>query len=419
MRIGGGRAGWEGAVAALVLLAAVLTGCGLGGDDYPDGTTTASQTELQTEVRQLLKERVRAVRRGDEAAFLDRLVDDPLLRRDQRDYFANLAQLPLARFGYALGEDAVTSAPGRITAQVDIVMELDGFDDAPVRTPTRMTFVREQDGVLRIVAARDEEYERERHAVPQPWDTVPVQIRQGSGVLGVFDRDSWRHADEIVDEVEQGIAEVSAELPDAWSRHVVVYALSDTSFLARLPDLPGGDPEQLDGVAFPVPIRPRADEYAGTRFLLHPRILERSPVMRSRLIRHELVHVALGRTDDRVPTWLSEGLAEYVSVRPLAPQERLISRDAVAAARNGLTGLPADATFNGQQSSANYGIAWYACEYIASVYGEAALWRLFDDMRADGGVSDADQDTVLVRVLGVDAATLARATGARILSVFG
>jgi hypothetical protein len=37
---------------------------------------------------------------------------------------------------------------------------------------------------------------------------------------------------------------------------VVVYALSDPAFLASIPDLPGGDPGTLDGVAFPVAAEP-------------------------------------------------------------------------------------------------------------------------------------------------------------------
>ncbi|WP_235736146.1 hypothetical protein [Nocardioides alcanivorans] len=420
MRTGATRRGWEGVALTLVLILGLVSGCGLG-EDAPAEGGRAVQSDLHREVKMLLKQRVRAVRKGKVDLFLDGLVDDPVLRRDQRAYFENLRQLPLANFGYALPDDGVTasSSTGRVIATLSVVLELDGFDSGPVRTPTRMTLEREQDGVLRIVAARDEEYEVERNAVPQPWDTVPIEVLSGNGVLGIFDRDSWRRAGAIIAEVEQAITEVSGRVPYAWPERVVVYALSDTSFLARLPDLPGDDPERLDGVAFPVPLRPGAAEYAGTRFLLHPRILERTPTMRARLIRHELVHVALGQMDDRVPVWLSEGLAEYVSVRALAPQDRMIAQDAVAAARSGISALPSDAAFNGSDSSANYGVAWFACEHVAAVYGEQVLWRLFDEMRADGGVADTDQDRVLLDELGIDGDTLAKAAGSRIVSVFG
>lgn len=418
MRIGSVRTGWEGALLVLVLLLGTLSGCGL--DPSPQhAESQAAPSEVAREVEQLLRKRVRAVRKDKVALFLDGLVDDPVLRRNQRDYFNNLQQLPLARFGYALPDDGVEIGTLEVIATPAVVLELEGFDTAPVRTPVRMTLVREQDGVLRISAARDEAYERKRETVPQPWDTTPVEVHRGNGVLGVFDRDSARHAGELVREVEEAMTQVVPRVPYEWSRRVVVYALSDTSFLSSLPDLPGDDPERLDGVAFPVPVRPGADAYADTRILLHPRILERPSTMRARLIRHELVHVALGQKDDRVPTWLSEGLAEYVAARPLAPQDRMIAQDAVAAARRGIDALPTDATFNGADSGANYGIAWYACEYIAQVYGEPALWHLFDVMRSAGGVSSDGQDRVLLDVLGVDGTTLARATGDRISRAFG
>ena len=79
-----------------------------------------------------------------------------------------------------------------------------------------------------------------------------------------------------------------------WSERVVVYALSDLRALAELDNLPGGDPDRLDGVAFPVRAGPRTRTLASTRFMLHPRMIYRNDQTRDRLIRHELTHVALG-----------------------------------------------------------------------------------------------------------------------------
>lgn len=120
-----------------------------------------------------------------------------------------------------------------------------------------------------------------------------------------------------------------------------------------------------------------------------------------------------------MPTWLSEGLAEYVSVQPVPTYDRMISRDAVNGARRGLSSLPGDETFNGPDSGANYGVAWYACEYVASTYGEKTLWRLFDVMRRGRGTSGADQDRVLRQVLGIDSRELAQGAGQMILATFG
>jgi hypothetical protein len=129
--------------------------------------------------------------------------------------------------------------------------------------------------------------------------------------------------------------------------------------------------------------------------------------------------VALGRRDDRVPTWLSEGLAEYVSVQPIVPYERMISRQALEAAQAGVDYLPLDTEFNGPSSGANYGLAWYACEYIAHAFGEKTLWQLFDVMRAGDGTSETEEDAVLEQVIGIDGTELAKLSARKIVNTFG
>lgn len=424
MRTGGARRRWEGVAASLALIAGLGTGCGLGSDPADEVTGQHAQ-ELSTEIGKALRARVRAIKRGNESAFVAGLVDDPSLRRAERLYFANLQDLPLATFGYRLdntsigAEEADEFGTRSIPVELTLLIQLAGYDERPVRVPARFVFRREPDGVLRLAATHDPDWEAEHGVNPQPWDSERIEVVSGDDVLGIFDTESAGDGARIVADVEDAVAAVRPELPVSWSTGVVVYGLSGTDFLSGLADLPGGEPDRLDGVAFPVPVSPGSETYVGTRFLLHPRMVSRHDDARRRLIRHELVHVALGRLDDRVPTWLSEGIAEYVAARPIAPQDRLISRDAVDAAAHGLDALPADPEFNGIESSANYGVAWFACEYIADTYGEPTLWRLFDAMRAGDGTHSSDQDEVIRRVLGIGEIELARATGARITSIFG
>lgn len=423
MRNEGVRRRWEGAAATLTLILAVGTGCGLG-DEPVTGETSSPTSALTSEVTEALHTRVRAIRTGNESTFVAGLADDTSLRRSERDYFDNLQDLPLAKFGYRLDASTVeeqrTDAGGqRVQAVVTVVTQLDGFDDRPVRTPARFVFERDDAGQLLLASTHDMEWEADHGVTRQPWETARVEVINADQVLGIFDRDSAAHGWQIVDDVADALAAIRPELPVEWNSGVVVYGLSSTEFLSSLADLPGGVPDRLDGVAFPVPVSPGSQTYASTRFLLHPRMVERRDDARRRLIRHELVHVGLGRLDDRIPTWLSEGIAEYLAARPIAPQDRLISRDAVDAAEQGITQLPSDQEFNGSDSSANYGIAWFACDYIADTYGESTLWKLFNAMRSGDGTASADQDDVLRDVLGVGEADLARATSARITSVFG
>jgi hypothetical protein len=156
---------------------------------------------------------------------------------------------------------------------------------------------------------------------------------------------------------------------------------------------------------------------ASTRFVLHPRLLSHGGEGRARLIRHELTHVALGRRDDHVPVWLSEGLAEYVSVRPLPPERRGISQSAVDAARAGFTDLPGDDDFNDADSRAHYGESWWACEYVARTDGEPTLWSLLDELD-DPDLDPAARNDALRGWIGLGTRQLARRAGRLLLLTF-
>jgi hypothetical protein len=243
-----------------------------------------------------------------------------------------------------------------------------------------------------------------------------VVLRRSHGVLGVFDEGSAPVADSVMRSAKAALADVATAVPYDWSRTVVVYALVSPALLSGLSDVPGGDPLALDAVSFPV--RSGDGRLAATRIALHPRTLLTGPEekrSRDRLLRHEMVHVAVGEHDDRAPLWLSEGIAEYFSVRSLAPEDRTLSRAAVRAARAGLRALPADDAFTGPTHEASYGISWWACEALVASYGELALWQLLDAYAA----APADAGTVLADTLGIDEPALASKAGRLMLAHYG
>jgi hypothetical protein len=415
---------WEGSPAALILLlvlvACGLVGCSPFGDDDPPRNSAGRLSETNTDLQALLDRRARAVHTGNLTAFLDDVdTARPGFRARQERYFLNLRELPLGTFRYALDEGVTTLADGRVQGVVKLQMRLRRYDNLPVRTAELFTFRHLPSGAWVLSEDRDRAFEVDNDIEPQPWDLMRIQVKEGDGVLGVFDEQSIDAAYQIIDEIEDGIRVVKEEVPLRWSGRVVVYALSDMRVLSGLDDLPGGNPNRLDGVAFPVRASPESPRLAAIRFMLHPRMIYRNDETRSRLVRHELTHVAIGRRDDRVPTWLSEGLAEYVSVQPIVPYERMISREALEAAQAGQDSLPLDNEFNGPHSGANYGIAWFACQYIADAFGESTLWRLFDAMRAGDGTPEKEQDAVLEQVIGVDGDELARLASRKIVNTFG
>ena len=72
--------------------------------------------------------------------------------------------------------------------------------------------------------------------------------------------------------------------------------------------------------------------------------------------------------------------------------------------------LPEDSTFNDAGSAANYGLAWWACEYVAATYGESMLWSLLDYVNVPG----SDPGKRMQMAIGLNSRQLAR-KGARLL----
>ncbi|MCW2835191.1 MAG: hypothetical protein JWN68_3144 [Nocardioides sp.] len=402
-------------------LATALTGCSFA--DHSSRRPASggrAADEVVPLVRQVLNQRARSLRAGDAAAFLATTAQErPRFVASQRVYFDNLMQLPLGVLTYRLDASSLVSADGEYAAVVQVHLQLEGYDEVPVVRPTRFHFTRHPDGDAMLVAGdRDPAWERRNDVTVPPWVRGPITVRIGTGVLGVFDDESAVRAEDVISAVEEGIGRVQQVVPSEWSGNVVVYALSETDMLEALDDLPGGDPDALDAVAFPVPATPGGEHgvVASTRFLLHPRMLDSDPRRLARLIRHELTHVALGSRDDDLPTWLSEGIAEWVSVQALPEHQRLISQQAIDAARAGLDELPDDVDFNGEDQAEHYGISWWACEAIVDMYGEEMLWLLLDELAAAG---PADQADVLQQTLQLGPGQLAREAGKRIVATYG
>jgi hypothetical protein len=144
-------------------------------------------------------------------------------------------------------------------------------------------------------------------------------------------------------------------------------------------------------------------------------MLDRSGAELDRLVRHEVTHVAVGTHDDHAPVWLSEGLAEWVAVQPLPPEERRVPEAALAAARAGTATLPDDGSFNGHDAAAHYGLAWWAVQHLADTYGADEPWRLLDAFARPG----TRPDRVLLGRYGTTTQELAQQAARLIVSLYG
>lgn len=420
-------------VVGLALGLGSLAACS-GGDEDDDtggagGGSAAARSSVAMSVRQaeqrILARRARAVRTGDRRLFLASVTRrDPAFRHRQNRLFTNLRALPLRRYAVRVTGSAWPQmmsdprwGPARSVPRVETIVQLRGFDRRPEETTGGLVFAREG-GRLRLVSDRDAGGRPFPGSRPAPWDLTRVYPVRSGGVLALFDRRTRPGAPGLVREIRSGARDIDDATPFVWNARVVAYVFADRQVLDSLDSVPGGNIQHLGALTFPV--YAAGGRVAGMRFTLLPSSMRAGGPFLERIIRHELTHVALGQRDDKVPTWLAEGLAEYLSARDLPAPERRIASVAVDMARRGPDTMPASRDFNGPDQDWHYALAWMACDQIASTQGEQRLWELVRALHQGGrGTPDDRQDAVLRRVLGYDSHRLAQLAGRRILRIYG
>lgn len=421
-RIGSGPLGVLALVLAAALLLGTATACG-GSAPAPVQLGPVTRAEAQ----QLLDRRARALRNGNRAVFLSTLDrSDPGLVARQRRYFASIAQLPIGLLRYRV---SATDWPSPLRAsswgsdvilpEVVLSTQLAGFDRVPVQRLTGFAIGR-RDGRVVIVSDRTGGDRPFPGDTPPPWELVRIRTQTTGSVLQLYDDRTWAEAAALSTVFFNGVAQVRSAVPWDWDGRVVVYVFASQAVLDSYQGVPGGSITHLGAMTFAVPARTGGTEAAATRFTLLPSSLQAGEPFLGRLVRHELTHVALGDRSEGVPSWLVEGLAEYVGARDLRATDRRIAAVAVQRAREPVSAMPASAGFNGPDQDWNYALSWMACDYLAATRGEPSLWALLAAMHAGGaGTPDSGQDAVLERVVGLDSAQLARRAAQRIRREFG
>ncbi len=188
------------ALAALALVVG-LVGCSDGDpsptDPSPSGTPdagAASAVEIPPDLgrsfSRLLRQRAAAVISGDRIAFAGGLeLSDDAFVADQAAYFDNLRQLPIGELAFDLDPGTLVRSGDDYWGVVDVSLQLDGFDVAPVVSVDRYRFSPVGEGERRFAlsAVSDAVWEQDNGVFQQPWDLGPIEVRTGVGVLGIFD----------------------------------------------------------------------------------------------------------------------------------------------------------------------------------------------------------------------------------------
>jgi hypothetical protein len=412
----------------VTLLLILLSGCSSHPAEDQSSGHRISAVQARSLEQKVLDQRARAIRQHDQTLFL-RSVDhsDKRLLARQRRYFENLVQLPLATFRYQVraaqweGQQYLGSWGKDVRIpQVSLDIVLAGYDVLPVQRTVGFAFSFDT-GKARIVSDRTAKGAPLFLGSPQPWDLVPIKAVRVGGVLGIFDSSTTTYADTLVQTVNAGIGQLDQRLPFTWSDHVVVYCVSDPQVLRSFTDVPGGSIEHLGALTFPTYTSASGhSRVASFRMLVMPSSVKAGEPFLGRITRHELSHVAIGPRDDGSPTWISEGIAEYLGAVELPRNKRIIATEALARAQQDPGGMPASSTFNDSDQEWHYALSWMAIDYIAATDGESRMWELMDAMHNDGsGTSDPAQDRVLEQVLGYDSHELALRAAARIRQIYG
>ncbi|MCZ4500852.1 MAG: hypothetical protein JWQ74_3407 [Marmoricola sp.] len=411
----------------LALLASLLAGCVGDGGDSLLGNNTANGSVTPAEAQVLLDTRAAAIRDNDLRGFLATLDSSNagLLAR-QRRYFANMRALPVEVLAYTVlksdwpvGLRAKSWSSYVSVPQVQVSTQLAGYDTTPVRRITGFAFTR-MEGRPTIVSELTGAGKQFPGSSPAPWDLVRIHVQRGETTLQLYDDDTWSEAQQIGSTLRRGIADIRSALPFTWDGRVVVYVFSRKVVLDSFEGVPGGNINHLGAMTFPMYADLGQATVSGIRFTLLPSSVRAGQPFLDRITRHELTHVAVGDRDDGAPIWLAEGLAEYLGARSIPQSQRRIATVAITKAQAGVSAMPSTQSFNGGDQAWNYALSWMACDYIAATQGESKLWELMTTMHNGGeGTADQDQDTVLLRVLGIDGRELAQAAARRILRIYG
>jgi hypothetical protein len=414
----------------LVAAAVLLTACSVPGDgpqgnvtpsDGPSATApssptsgapspTAQQRRDVAALTRLMTKRATAIEAGDRATFASQLAPGPN-RNKQLAWFDALQELPVGPVRFDLSAP-VASADGRhYRADSTMLVQLVGFDPAPVPSDHAFTFVHH--GGRWLVA---------RERVPRsqvsfaPWTLEDVHFAVSDSVIVVTDAESSTHLEQLAAVSEQAVADIVAEVPYEWNEHVVLFAPSRTAMF-RYEGVDSAEIGNLGGIAFAM--RGPRYQFTNRRVLLAPVMLDREYDDLLGVVRHEFAHVAIGRRDDQAPVWVREGLAQYAA--NASEPGFTMWTSAVDAARKGeISEMPIDAWFFDGDWGLSYGTATAALEWLARTKADdEAPYALLDALNAADADGAVEVRQVVRKKFGVTPDQLAKEGASLIVEEFG
>jgi hypothetical protein len=401
-------------LAGWVTLAAA--GCGGGGGSAPTASSTPTPEPEQTTaaakppddegaIAKLLRERAAELERGAPAA-LARTSAGKQQARD-RQAARRARQLSLAQVKLAPAE--LQTSGDKATVKVLLSYRVRGMS-RPFRTIRRIT-ARKTGGDWRVTSDRPR---RE----PLPWEVAPFRaVRTRHVVLLVA---PGVDATPLRSGLEDAYREIRRDLPRRdLPRSVLVIAARNHHQAERLAGRIATGVVALANVSVqwgPAPALQVERVLSQRMIVIASTWGSQDAFGRQSTLVHEMTHTALDPdTSARIPPWLVEGLAMYVSNDDRTAEASARAAGAGPTIKLSAISRPASIfRLRGREQAAAYAASSAAAGVIADRYGTRGLFRLYDafnDADIPGRPGARTADRVMRRTLGLSLAELQAAIG--------
>jgi hypothetical protein len=352
-------------------------------------------------VEALLARRSSAILKRDKKVFLADL--DPTQKAFVARQAATFDHLEAVRFGgwrYQVdtaSERSHTPAIDKLRGTwwaPDVVLRysIAGYDQVPTEEPQGLTFVHRGS---RWFLASDTDFVKSGHPTQRDlWDIGAVRVTKGSSCLVLAHPGSAGMAALALKECDAAVPRVTAVWGTGWLRRVVLVVPATATELQQLvPDI--GDVSNIAAVATAELIEPATGYHpVGDRVVVNPKTFKQlGPLGRRVVLTHEVTHVATrSATGPHEPTWLVEGIADYVGFLHTNVPLSLSALELRKAMRAGHvpTKLPDDSAFQGGRAdlAATYEQSWLAVTLLMDTYGRAKVLKLYRDIgRSDSAAA--------------------------------
>jgi hypothetical protein len=366
-------------------------------------------------LRALLQRRADAVLHHNRTQWLSTV--DPhahAFRRQQATVFDNIRQVPIASWHYSF-DPTRPQLPYRTTARYHarvwapatfaLHYRLRGFDRRPTNLAQYPTFVRR--GSSWYLASLSDFIDEGMTSARELWDFGPVVVMRQPDVLVMGHPGSELTMQTVAAQISAAIPRVSAVWRYPWPRRVVALVPNTQKELGQVV----GDFGDLDHIAAVATAEVQAHtgrpDPVGERVGINPRNWPQlSDLGRQIVLTHELTHIASRAwTGAATPTWLAEGLADYVGYLDSGVPTSFAAQELGGDIRAGHVPheLPPDEQFDGasKRLAQAYEEAWLACRMIAERWGTAALTRFYRVVGRSSDPSAVAVSTSMLRVLHI------------------